>query len=322
MIPLIIAGAALVAAALGAKKAIDGYSDISVAGIIGARAEANHKAAVSGLKRKRTEVNEHADSHGRLLIGVRGTTIDRFVKFVEGLGQKGSMEAWQALEGIQITPPQLQEYKMDAVQAHEVALGISSAVASGAGASAGTTALIGLLGTASTGTAISGLTGVAATNATLAWLGGGSLAAGGGGMALGTVILGGIVLGPAILVGGLVLGSSGEKALTEARAYESRVDQKIAEIEAVIEFMDWIIVRINELRDLILKLDGRANQALDKLNSTTFNVQDETDIKRFQQAGLLVKALAEILKTPVLDQHGQLTAESQSIQVKYRTLAG
>jgi hypothetical protein len=36
------------------------------------------------------------------------------------------------------------------------------------------------LGAASTGTLISSLSGAAATNATLAWLGGGSLAAGGG----------------------------------------------------------------------------------------------------------------------------------------------
>ena len=40
-------------------------------------------------------------------------------------------------------------------------------------------------GVASTGTAISTLSGAAATNAALAWLGGGALAAGGGGMAAG-----------------------------------------------------------------------------------------------------------------------------------------
>ncbi len=44
-------------------------------------------------------------------------------------------------------------------------------------------------GTASTGTAISTLSGAAATNATLAWLGGGALAAGGGGTAAGSALL-------------------------------------------------------------------------------------------------------------------------------------
>mgnify|MGYP000850860191 FL=1 len=44
-------------------------------------------------------------------------------------------------------------------------------------------------GTASTGTAISALSGAAATNAALAWLGGGTLAAGGGGTAAGAAFL-------------------------------------------------------------------------------------------------------------------------------------
>ena len=44
-------------------------------------------------------------------------------------------------------------------------------------------------GVASTGTAISALSGAAATNAALAWLGGGALAVGGGGMAAGNAFL-------------------------------------------------------------------------------------------------------------------------------------
>lgn len=78
-----------------------------------------------------------------------------------------------------------------------------AAIESGAGAGVGiaagaATALMGptaamavatTFGTASTGTAISALSGAAAVNASLAWLGGGTLAAGGGGMAAGEVLL-------------------------------------------------------------------------------------------------------------------------------------
>ena len=49
-------------------------------------------------------------------------------------------------------------------------------------------------GTASTGTAISTLTGAAATKAALAWLGGGALSAGGGGIAAGNALL--VMAGP------------------------------------------------------------------------------------------------------------------------------
>ncbi len=63
-------------------------------------------------------------------------------------------------------------------------------------------------GTASTGTAISALAGAAATKAALAWLGGGTLAAGGGGMAAGNALL--ALAGPVgWTVGGLALVGSG-----------------------------------------------------------------------------------------------------------------
>lgn len=71
------------------------------------------------------------------------------------------------------------------------------------------------LGTASTGTAIGGLSGVAATNATLAWLGGGSLAAGGGGMALGSMVLGGIIAGPALLIAGGIFGAKSKNKIEQ-----------------------------------------------------------------------------------------------------------
>lgn len=59
-------------------------------------------------------------------------------------------------------------------------------------ATMGPTAAMGIattFGVASTGTAISSLTGAAATNAILAWLGGGALAAGGGGISAGSALI-------------------------------------------------------------------------------------------------------------------------------------
>lgn len=76
-----------------------------------------------------------------------------------------------------------------------------------AAAGAGTLAGFGIMsaasawGTASTGTAIANLSGAAASQASLAWLGGGSIAAGGGGVTIGTVAVGGVVAIAAIGVG-------------------------------------------------------------------------------------------------------------------------
>jgi hypothetical protein len=79
----------------------------------------------------------------------------------------------------------------------------------------GAWALVSAIGTASTGTAIGTLSGVAATNATLAWFGGGALAAGGAGMSGGMLVLGGIVAAPIIYF-------AAKGAWTKARAFQDQ----------------------------------------------------------------------------------------------------
>src|SRR5919205_1345376 len=75
----------------------------------------------------------------------------------------------------------------------ESAAGGIAGVGVGAGTAAGVFAAVSALATASTGTTIASLAGAAASSATLAWLGGGSLAAGGMGIAGGTAVLTGVV---------------------------------------------------------------------------------------------------------------------------------
>ena len=88
----------------------------------------------------------------------------------------------------------------DLESANRMAIAGATGSALGALAGAGTLAAISAWGTASTGTAIASLSGAAATNASLAFLGGGSIAAGGGGVALGSIILsGGVAL---VAIGG------------------------------------------------------------------------------------------------------------------------
>ena len=147
-----------------------------------------------------------AEEYGKLQIQVKLQTIQRFVAFIEHIGQKASQNDMSFLEGVGgISPQQIQEYKTATLEAERFAKGGFKAVGAAYAAGHGTVAMVGLFGTASTGAAIGGLSGAAAWNATLAWLGGGSLAAGGGGMALGTIVLGGIAVAPALMIGGFVL---------------------------------------------------------------------------------------------------------------------
>lgn len=81
---------------------------------------------------------------------------------------------------------------------YENVIGIGFGGVAGGSLAVGAWATVSVLGSASTGTAIVGLSGIAATNATLAWFGGGALAAGGAGMSGGMMVLGGIVAAPMI----------------------------------------------------------------------------------------------------------------------------
>ena len=84
-------------------------------------------------------------------------------------------------------------------------------------------------GTASTGTAISTLSGAAATNAALAWLGGGTLAAGGGGTAAGTALL--AMAGP---IGWTIAGATLLSSILLFAKKRTKINkQKNDEIEAV-----------------------------------------------------------------------------------------
>lgn len=124
----------------------------------------------------------------------------------------------------------------------------AAGVGSGAAVAGGSilTALATTFGTASTGAAISSLSGVAATNAVLAWIGGGTIAAGGGGMALGSTILG--LMGPvgwgiaglSIVGGGWSLRNKNDKIIAEYQKatkeyhhHEALLSSKIAEVKGL-----------------------------------------------------------------------------------------
>jgi hypothetical protein len=197
---------------------------------------------------------------------------------------------------------------------------------------------------------------VAATNATLAWLGGGSIAAGGGGVAVGTAVLGGIVIAPVLVYTGWCAYSEGQKRLTQAREYEAKVNEEIAEMKAIQDYMTMINRRVNELDSLIIKLDKRANEAMDRINVKTrtigafqrvlkyfaksrknpdgplagffgwlarslnavsskfINPSRKKEIQGFQEAAILIGALAQLRKTPLFDKNNKLTRESLDIQ--------
>ena len=152
-------------------------------------------------------------------------------------------------------------------------------------------------GTASTGTAISALSGAAAQSAALAWLGGGSLATGGGGMAAGTAFL--AMSGP---IGWSIAGAT---LLTSILLFTSKKmklnKQKNEEIEAVkknTEKVREVDADLRELLDETIALRDGVNTSF--TNSLDVYGKDYTSFSVAQKKslGALVnntKALAALL---------------------------
>lgn len=156
-------------------------------------------------------------------------------------------------------------------------------------------------GVASTGTAISALSGAAATNAALAWLGGGALAAGGGGMAAGHAFLalagpvGWTISGAALLFSGVMLWSNilKQERLEHIFTLISNRDTKS---------YDLAVVELNERIKRINEECGLLQQAISEIR--TFG-QDYAGMTEEQQYRLgsyvnLMEAATQLLVNPIM----------------------
>ncbi|MCS7031790.1 MAG: hypothetical protein NZL92_09715 [Gloeomargarita sp. SKYG116] len=315
-VPVVLGAVALGTALQGVAKGIEGWQKLEMAKELGQGAERRYRQKRQELAQCESEIRDLVLDHEFLRRRVMGETVGRFVQLAEQLRQKVStrdMATLQAFNGA--SPAELRRYQDSVMEATEqlvkagVALGSMASTAAAASGSA--FALASLIGTASTGTAIGSLSGAAATDATLAWFGGGALAAGGGGMALGAAILGGITIGPALLVGGFMLAGQGEEAWTKAREYDAQVQVAIAKIDAYIQFLKTgVQPRLQEVMTAINQLNRSSQQALDELEAAIDRGFDlERDASVFQQAALLIKSLVELLRTPILDREIQMQAQ-------------
>ena len=137
-------------------------------------------------KRKRDESNRILKDFGKTRLTALKSTVGIFLKYIEYLGHNYKNKEYEILGKVDIKPEQIKELESIEMNASNA---LGTLAASGGLAAAALTGVphavtwgVTTFATASTGTAISSLSGAAATNATLAWLGGGSIAAGGGGM--------------------------------------------------------------------------------------------------------------------------------------------
>jgi hypothetical protein len=171
---------------------VQGLQDRSAAKHIQEICGEYYDAAEAVTENKRQELNYAITDFGEYRLRALHQTVGRFLQYLKELKQNNATKEYEILFGADIDTKTLD--KMERIDMAASAALRSTAITGTFGAvavlgtPAAVTGAVGALATASTGTAISSLSGAAANSAILAWLGGGSLAAGGGGMAVGAVM--------------------------------------------------------------------------------------------------------------------------------------
>ena len=177
----------------------------------------------------------------------------------------------------------------------------AGSIAGGAGVGAltalGAYGLVGALGTvATTGTAIGGLSGAAASSATLAWLGGGALAAGGLGIAGGTAVLGGIVAAPAVIALGVFRQVKAGKVEQESQERIQKLELEKAKLDRDRVKLRATRHRADEVDKTLRALTRQLKALLREASSTA------EDVYRVVQ---LAKALRAAIDEPVIPPNAQ-----------------
>jgi hypothetical protein len=276
------------------------------------------------LRRKRSEARMDATNAGLEQLGndQREALTDVVIRMVDFLrrNERQVRENERLLvEGLDASMRRVTGLTSLDIDAASWITAVLGSVGAGYGVGAGVTAAASTFGVASTGAAISGLSGAAATNAALALLGGGSLASGGGGMALGAAALNFVTIGPGLLVAGLIAHTQGDKALTKAKEVSAKVEVGIAELDEFDSKLSAVDTRVLELRSVLKGLRERAVAALDELESEPFEA--EVHAARFQRAMTLAMAVRDVVAAPIIDESGDLTEESAELTVKYRAMS-
>lgn len=315
LIPVLLGGAALLVGGYGVKKGLDAKENFDRAKSITADAREIYDDAVEELEEIREATQTSLQELGKTKVCVYETCLGPFIEVAQKIKHIEHDDELDFDTSVSIEA-ELAEIRQVALEISDVLTGGTAALSSGALAGFGAFGAAGALATASTGTAISALSGVAATNATLAWFGGGALAAGGLGMAGGTVVLGGIVAAPVLAVGGLVLASKAEAAVNDAYSNLEKARAAAESMKAACTGAETIKTCAEEMQGILEELMPHCqtfNQELQALveRETDYRIIKNNSHDRFvvKTSFELARTASNILKTPLFDDSGTVTQE-------------
>lgn len=328
-IPLILAGIALATGAYGVSQGIDAMNNFDEANSINEDAQHIYDVASRDLEKARDATQEALENLGQLKFELYE---HRLIPFVAAFKKIHNIDFQHDVFNEELRPnvDQADMLSVEAVANKMTEVIGGGITALGAGGLAGLAAYgsVGFLASASTGTAIAGLSGAAATNATLAWLGGGALSAGGWGMAGGAYVLGGIVAGPVLAIGGMLLASKAEEAKHNAYSNLSKARLAAEEMETAKVAVQSIRIRMQEIYQTLEKMDAIFIDLLAGIQRIVgrspkkwlvFGKVDYSKLSKEDQIGvmasmMMAKTIKNIMETPILDEQGSLTEESKKIK--------
>jgi len=324
-------GATGVAAALGASAtysaltAKEGFDSLASAKRLVLEAESLHATAkdhfeiVSQRTAKRLEAL--AIRRMEIFSEVIGPSIELIKRF-KTVNESGvEYEDGHAVLA-SFTPAELEQASKMVGEATRVLSDIKAGASVMRAASGGTLGFMSQFGVASTGTAIGSLSGVAATNATLAALGGGALSVGGGGMALGSAVLGGVVIMPAAVTVAYRFAADAEKKLTEAHKHFASVLENAGKYRTAETALKGVDRRVRELKYAMTRLsDIYAGSVFPRLESVYANNKQRdgqvycsslSDENRLTLGLTLqvLRSIKQVIAARVLDENGFPSAES------------
>ena len=323
-LPLLFIGIAAATGGLGIGKGIKAGVDINKASKLNKSANELVEDSTDYLNRQRKACDTSLRQLGEEKLFILNSTmtefLDSFTK-IKNVDFKESV-GLDELRELKIDEKDFEELRELVTFAGKVAGGAVAGTAGGALVAFGAYGAAQALACASTGTAIASLSGAAATNATLAFFGGGSLAAGGMGMAGGAAILGGLVAGPALMVLGLVAGAAAKKNLDKAYTNRAEALQIAEQLDTMSRQCEAIRRRTYMFYNLLARLDAYFLPLIYRMEDILKNEGEDyraysADSKKvIASCASIAVSIKGVLDTPMLTDDGLLTEESAAIVEK------
>jgi|GEM_PF-3042819 len=270
----------------------------------------------------REQTNLRLEELGKVKVEIISTTLDEFSTYLQKINNlpfNSDVSTNKDQNNFHLSKQELDDMQVSIVSVKDILKNTTRAGVLGAVGAGTVYSVVAAFGAASTGTLISTISGAAATNATLAWIGGGALAAGGGGIALGTIVLGGFAVIPAVsyLAWKGKLNYTKEKEVVdqnykEAFEYSQTKDSVIKNLTELIRLIDNTIILVNKYSVECNKLNKQTDHIIHQLGKD-YSQYDDKAKALIKKHVTYTKGLLQLLNTSVIQEDGSFNAKMLDI---------